>query len=230
MKKIIETPFQLLEAQVMLLHLRLTELEKYNANTVKRLLKHHLVGTNKDVEPCIVVSDELKKEMLMIVAGLQQNLINKSNSFLSEEEQPKVVCSRRESKRKQIKSLQCAFKNNVIPFNVARSDEYFEMFELVTKHAPRFKHPSYHEIMVKYLKEEVKLTNARLEEHKAEWKKVGCTIMTDGWTDKRRRTILNCLVHNPNGTVFLKSIDASHIAKTADRIFKMIDEVVEKIE
>ncbi|KAF1897926.1 hypothetical protein Lal_00032688 [Lupinus albus] len=54
--------------------------------------------------------------------------------------------------------------------------------------------------------------------------------MTDGWTDKRRRTILNLLVHSPKGTVLLKSIDASHIAKTADRIFKMIDEVVEEIE
>ncbi|XP_019453408.1 PREDICTED: uncharacterized protein LOC109354992 [Lupinus angustifolius] len=215
-------------------------------------LKHHLAGTNKDVEPCIVVSDELKKEMLLIVVGLQQNLISKSNSFLSEEEQPKVGEKRKENenlfKRKGIstqatinnmfkkgikeeanQAIARCFYNNVISFNVARSDEYFEMFELVAKHGPGFKHPSYHEIRVKYLKEEVKLTNARLEEHKVEWKKVGCTLMTDGWTDKRRRTILNFLVHSPKGTVFLKSIDASHIAKTADRIFKMIDEIVEEI-
>ncbi|KAE9615327.1 putative ribonuclease H-like domain-containing protein [Lupinus albus] len=112
---------------------------------------------------------------------------------------------------------------------MARSAEYFEMFELVAKHGPGFKPPSYYEIRVKNLKEEVKFTHARLEEHKAEWKKVGCTIMTDGWTDKRMRTILNFLVHSPKGTVFLKSIDASHISKTADMIFKMIDEVVEEI-
>ncbi|KAF1872206.1 hypothetical protein Lal_00039368 [Lupinus albus] len=53
------------------------------------------------------------------------------------------------------------------------------MFELIAKHDPGFKPPSYHEIRVKYLKEDVKLTNARLEEHKAEWKKVECTITTD---------------------------------------------------
>ncbi|KAF1885331.1 hypothetical protein Lal_00029220, partial [Lupinus albus] len=215
-------------------------------------LKHHLAGTNKDVEPCIVVNDELKAEMLMIVASLQQNLINKSNSFLREEEQTKVGEKRKESenlfKRKGIstqvtinnmfkkgikeevnQAIARCFYNNAIPFNVARSDEYFEMFELVAKHGPGFKPPSYHEIRVKYLKQEVKLTNDRLEEHKAKWKKVGCTIMTDGWTDKRRRTILNFLVHIPKGTIFLKSIDASHIAKTVDRIFKMIDEVVEEI-
>ncbi|XP_019416378.1 PREDICTED: uncharacterized protein LOC109327663 [Lupinus angustifolius] len=192
-------------------------------------LKHHLAGTNKDVEPCIA-----------------------SNSFLSEEEQPKVGEKRKGVEnlfrrkgistqatinnmfKKGIKeeanqAIARCFYNNAIPFNVARSDEYFEMFELVAKHGPGVKPPSYHEIKVKYLKEEVKLTNARLEEHKAEWKKVGCTIMTDGWTDKRGMTILNFLVHSPKGIVFLKSIDASHIAKTADRIFKMIYDVVEEI-
>ena len=38
---------------------------------------------------------------------------------------------------------------------------------------------------------------------------MGCTIMTDGWTDKKRRTIINFLVNNPKGTMFLKSIDVS---------------------
>ncbi|KAF1884137.1 hypothetical protein Lal_00046426 [Lupinus albus] len=92
------------------------------------MLKHHLAGTNKDVGPCIIVSDDVKKEMLLIIAGLQQNLINKSNtSSISKEEHPKVdekmkedetysrrrestlkppsTCFRRELKRKQIKLL-----------------------------------------------------------------------------------------------------------------------------
>ncbi|KAF1862106.1 hypothetical protein Lal_00026623 [Lupinus albus] len=115
------------------------------------------------------------------------------------------------------------FYDNVILFYMARSDEYFEMFELIAKHGLGFKPPSYHEIRVKYLKEEVKLINARLEEHTTDWKKVRCTIMSDGWTDKRRRTILNLLVHGPKGTIFLKYIDISHIAKIVHRIFKMID-------
>jgi hypothetical protein len=68
-----------------------------------------------------------------------------------------------------------------------------------------------------------------LEEHKAVWKKTGCTIMTDGWTDRRRITILIFLVNSPKGIVFLKSIDASYITKTAVKIFKMMDEVVDEI-
>jgi hypothetical protein len=53
--------------------------------------------------------------------------------------------------------------------------------------------------------------------------------MTDGWMDKRRRTILNFLVNNPMGTMFLKSIDASDISKIADKVFKMMDDIVEEI-
>ena len=54
--------------------------------------------------------------------------------------------------------------------------------------------------------------------------------MTDGWTDRRRRTILNFLVNSPKGTVFfLKSIDASDICETADKIFRMMDDVVEEV-
>ncbi|CAJ2656669.1 unnamed protein product [Trifolium pratense] len=75
----------------------------------------------------------------------------------------------------------------------------------------------------------MKETTKVIEEHKLVWKKTGCTIMSDGWTDKRRRTILNFSVNSPKGTVFLKSIDASYITKTADKIFEMIDEVVEQV-
>ena len=103
------------------------------------------------------------------------------------------------------------------------------MVELIGRHGPGLKPPSYYEIRVKYLKQEVEKTNLIVEEHKLFWKKYGCTIMTDGWTDRKRRTILNFLVNSPRGTVFLKSIDASDICKTADKIFKMVDDIVEEV-
>ncbi|XP_068461612.1 uncharacterized protein [Phaseolus vulgaris] len=121
------------------------------------------------------------------------------------------------------------FYNNVIPFNVARSEEFTKMVEMIAKHGPGIKPPSYHEIRVKYLKQKVEKTNQILEEHRLCWKNYGCTIMTDGWTDRKRRTILNFLVNSPKGTVFLKSIDASDISKTTDKIFKMMDDVVEEV-
>ncbi|XLT87520.1 hypothetical protein S245_009576, partial [Arachis hypogaea] len=69
--------------------------------------------------------------------------------------------------------------NNAIPFNVARSEEYHNMFEKVARHGLGFKPPSYDELRGKLLKKKVESTKLTLEEHKAEWKKTGCTIMTD---------------------------------------------------
>ncbi|XP_029127873.1 uncharacterized protein LOC109801981 [Cajanus cajan] len=73
------------------------------------------------------------------------------------------------------------------------------------------------------------MNNLSLDDHKTYWKKFGCTIMTDGWTDKKRKTILNFLVNSPLGTIFLKSIDASKISKIDDKIFKMLADVVEEV-
>ncbi|RDY13115.1 hypothetical protein CR513_02007, partial [Mucuna pruriens] len=58
----------------------------------------------------------------------------------------------------------------------------------------RFKKPSHHEIRVKYLKQGVQVTKDALEVHRIAWKKTGCTIIIDEWTNKRRK-ILNFLVN-----------------------------------
>ena len=36
-----------------------------------------------------------------------------------------------------------------------------------------------------------------LDKYKNEWKKTGFTLMSDGWTDNRERSITNFLVNNP---------------------------------
>jgi len=79
------------------------------------------------------------------------------------------------------------------------------------------------------LKQAVSKTNLMLEEYKEEWKRTGCTIMSDGWTDKKRRFICNFLVNSPKGTIFLYSLDTSDISKTCDKVFKMLDDVVEYV-
>lgn len=43
-------------------------------------VKHHLAGTSRDIKPCRVVLDEVKKELITIV-DLQTKLIKKSNLY-----------------------------------------------------------------------------------------------------------------------------------------------------
>ncbi|RDX81694.1 hypothetical protein CR513_37594, partial [Mucuna pruriens] len=44
--------------------------------------------------------------------------------------------------------------------------------------------------------------------------KYGCSIMLDGWTDRKIRMLINFLVNYSLGTMFVKSIDASEFMKT----------------
>ncbi|KAF1874378.1 hypothetical protein Lal_00008585, partial [Lupinus albus] len=115
--------------------------------------KHHLAETNKDVEPCIIVSDELKKKMLLILVKKRKEI---ENLFKRKGINTQVTINN------MFKKIIKEEENQVIArffyHNVARSDKYFEMFDLIAKHDPGFKPPSYHEIRVKYyLKEEINL-------------------------------------------------------------------------
>jgi len=70
-----------------------------------------------------------------------------------------------------------------------------------------------------------------LEEYKLEWKKTSCLIMSDGWIDKKRHCICNFLVNSPKRTIFfLSSVDTSNISNTVDKVFEMLDAIVERIE
>jgi hypothetical protein len=217
-------------------------------------LKHHLGHTQCNVSPCESVPDDVKVQMFEICKSLQVKLMKKTDDDAEllrgkrpAEEGGSDTAATLFKKRgvstqatinsifkKNLREEACLeiasfFYNNAIAFNVAKSDEFQKMLEMVARHGLGFKPPSYHEIRTKYLKQKMEETTKVLEEHKLIWKKTGCTIMSDGWTDKRRRTILNFLVNSPKGTVFLKSVDASHITKTADKIFELIDQVVEEV-
>lgn len=53
--------------------------------------------------------------------------------------------------------------------------------------------------------------------------------MSDCWTDRKQRSIINLMVNCTKGTIFVESIDASSIVKTGERIYQMLDSFVEKI-
>ena len=66
-----------------------------------------------------------------------------------------------------------------------------------------------------------------MDSYRAIWAKVGCTIMGDGWTDNRQRTLINFLVYRPERISFVKFVDALDIVKDATNLFKLFDEVIE---
>ncbi|CAN0902434.1 hypothetical protein LINGRAHAP2_LOCUS21967 [Linum grandiflorum] len=65
-----------------------------------------------------------------------------------------------------------------------------------------------------------------IEKMRSYWKDAGCTIVADGWTDKRCRSF-NFVVRSPAGTCFVKSVDSSGLTNDVDRLFKLFSEVID---
>lgn len=116
-----------------------------------------------------------------------------------------------------------------IPFNAVKHDSFHAMIEAIGQYGPGMKPPTYHEARVTFLKKELDHTKNLMEDHKKEWATHGCTIMSDGWTDKRQRTIINFMVNCPKGTMFVDSIDASSFSKNGDKMFELFDKFIQQI-
>jgi len=103
------------------------------------------------------------------------------------------------------------FYTSAIPFNVIRNPTFAKICDMINRCGVGYKPPTYHDIREKLLKQVVDTIDIELEEYKEDWKRIGCTIMFDGWIDKKIRSICNFLVNNPKRTVFLYSLDTYNI-------------------
>ncbi|XP_042519242.1 uncharacterized protein LOC122093046 [Macadamia integrifolia] len=64
---------------------------------------------------------------------------------------------------------------------------------------------------------------------KAIWDITGCTIMSDSWTDIKKRSWVNVIAYSPGGAVFLKCIECSINRLTSTFLFNEISDVIEKV-
>eukprot|EP00258_Populus_trichocarpa_P030095 XP_024446114.1 uncharacterized protein LOC112325035 [Populus trichocarpa] len=93
-------------------------------------------------------------------------------------------------------------------------------------HGSGYKGPNLHAIRGYYLEKAVDEVKIYVETYREILKKTGCTLMADGWTDQKRRTLINFLVYCPKGTIFLKIVDVSDVSKTARLLYQLFREVV----
>lgn len=134
----------------------------------------------------------------------------------------------KEMRNKVCMDIGRCFFENALPFHLAKSPSFINMCRSIGNYGRGLKPPSMYELRTWILKE-LKTTDAIVEDVKKTWPQTGVSIMSDGWSDIRNRSIINILVNNPSGTVFYKSVDASSFIKDAKRLFKMLDDVIEEI-
>nr|XP_025664895.1 uncharacterized protein LOC112763443 [Arachis hypogaea] len=113
-----------------------------------------------------------------------------------------------------------------VPFNAVNSAYYQPMIDAIANMGAGYKGPNFGRVRGYLLSKLVEDVKKMIEQYREIWKRTGCTIMADGWTDRCRRTLINFLVYCPKGTIFLKSVDASHASKTAELLFRLFKDVV----
>ncbi|KAI0519752.1 hypothetical protein KFK09_007212 [Dendrobium nobile] len=99
--------------------------------------------------------------------------------------------------------------------------------DVIAAIGPGYKLPSYHNIRVNLLRDCKEECRLLIDGYKQTWKEIGCTLMADGWTDSRSRTLINFLIYCPRGVSFLKSVDASDITKDASTLCYLFIGIVE---
>ncbi|CAN1153533.1 hypothetical protein LINPERHAP2_LOCUS19461 [Linum perenne] len=187
--------------------------------------KHHLARTKENVEPCLSVPDDVRKQMLDVLdlnleaKEARKNLLNRGirTAASATGSQETIYSSLRASgsssvpptrtqttmstllkkdlRKDAAKSIARWFYLTGTSFNAAREPEYYTMFELAARHGPGFKPPSYHEIRETLLKEELEEVEAKLSIFRNEWIK----------------------------------FDTSHYSKNTQKVFETLDDVVEKV-
>ena len=78
-----------------------------------------------------------------------------------------------------------------IPHWKVRSPFFLQMLKAVGQAGPSYMPPSYYQLRTKELEDEVKCVEKDLLSVRDKWKKYGCTIVCDGWSDTRHRPIIN---------------------------------------
>ena len=101
-----------------------------------------------------------------------------------------------------------------VAFNQINNVEFDQVIEAAGRFGPGGKKPNQHQLREKLLFEEVEETKKMMKAHEEEWAKNGCSIMTDAWTDQKRRSIMNMCMHCTIGSSFLESKETSEESHT----------------
>jgi hypothetical protein len=116
-----------------------------------------------------------------------------------------------------------------IPFHAIDNDSFKRFVEAVGQFGPGYRPPSQYLLREPLLKEEVERTKKSLKKQEEEWSVNGCSIMTDAWTDRKRRSIMNLCVNCKEGTTFLSSKETFEEAHTGKYIFEYVDKCIEEV-
>jgi hypothetical protein len=103
------------------------------------------------------------------------------------------------------------------------------MCEAIGQFGPGLVPPCQDSLRERLLEEEYTRTKSLLHEREAEKMKNGCSIITDAWSYRKRRSIMNLCTNCADGTTFISSQEMSDVSHTSEVIFELLDKAIEDI-
>jgi len=116
-----------------------------------------------------------------------------------------------------------------VPLEAVNSVYFQPMLEAIASAGARPEAPSYHGFRGHILKKSLDDVMARLEFFKGSWTRTGCSVLADEWITDKGRTLINFSVYCPEGTMFLKSVDATSIVASSDALYELLKSIVEEV-
>ncbi|KAL5190703.1 hypothetical protein HKD37_04G010081 [Glycine soja] len=178
--------------------------------------KEHLVGKSGNAASC-------KKTPPDVVEELKGYMANKKNFEFGEpigcdgnEDEfadscnatalaAKTKCETKKGPRDRCINILLAFWYKAdLSFNLIKLKSFENMVASIGQYGPHLSIPSYHDIRVPLLKKEVEYTENLMKDHKEQWVKYA-------------------------GTMFLKSVDGPNFVKTGEKLFELLDAIVEEV-
>ncbi|XP_024531921.1 uncharacterized protein LOC112346664 [Selaginella moellendorffii] len=123
----------------------------------------------------------------------------------------------------------CFAKN--ISFNTIRRDNLKRMLKVAAKVGrPMIDNlMGYEKLRTTELQRIYNNVQKRLEDVRLSWRTYGCTIVTDGWSDIKKRSLINFMVSSVRGSIFLKAMDSKNAKKTGAWLFEQLKQVIAEV-
>ncbi|TVU19386.1 hypothetical protein EJB05_35531, partial [Eragrostis curvula] len=122
------------------------------------------------------------------------------------------------------------FHSSGLSSNLARNPYYHSSFYIASMiHIPGYVPPGPKQLQTNLLQQEMADIGSLLETIKSSWGEAGVTILADGWSDVKRRPVINILAVTESGPVFLKAVNNEDGLKTREYIAEKLISAIEHV-
>jgi hypothetical protein len=116
-----------------------------------------------------------------------------------------------------------------VPLEAVNSVYFQPMLEAIASARGRLEPLSRGDFRGHILKRSLDDVMSQLEFYKGTWTRTGCSVLADEWATDKGRTLINFSVYCPEGTMFLKSVDATSIVTSSNALYELLKSIIDEV-